>query len=282
MFYANISDAIGSTREMVKDTQVVADAYSYNAWGEDFYQLVPPGTNKVRNPYRFGGKHGYYTDDSTGLQLLGARYYDPLIGRFITQDPAQDGLNWYAYAGNNPVGNVDPTGMSWDDSETVRKIPIVGDLLRATDKFGETDAKYNMGQASGLEMFGAAAMWGVELGGAALGIEAVGKGIARSVVKGVAKKTLQGSVEKAVEKGVSTTAKSIYKENGHFTDEVAEIVKIAKQYKNKPMSKELANKICEQAKKAGISEARVEVGKIRGVANVEHFNLLNYHIMIGK
>jgi hypothetical protein len=41
---------------------------------------------------------------------LGARYYDPVTGRFITPDPSHDGLNWYQYAGNDPVSNVDPTG----------------------------------------------------------------------------------------------------------------------------------------------------------------------------
>lgn len=42
------------------------------------------------------------------------RYYDPDIGRFITQDPIGDGANWYVYADNNPVNAVDPTGLySW-------------------------------------------------------------------------------------------------------------------------------------------------------------------------
>lgn len=63
------------------------------------------------NPLRFVGKSGYYSDDDLGLDLLGARYYDPNIGRFITQDPIRDGLNWYAYCGNNPVMKVDLTGM---------------------------------------------------------------------------------------------------------------------------------------------------------------------------
>ncbi|HEY3415172.1 MAG TPA: RHS repeat-associated core domain-containing protein [Armatimonadota bacterium] len=39
--------------------------------------------------------------------MLGNRYYDPAIGRFISQDPAQDESNWYAYCGNNPLVAVD-------------------------------------------------------------------------------------------------------------------------------------------------------------------------------
>jgi len=33
------------------------------------------------------------------------------VGRFITEDPIRDGLNWYAYCGNNPANGVDPWGL---------------------------------------------------------------------------------------------------------------------------------------------------------------------------
>ena len=52
---------------------------------------------------------------NTGLIYMRARYYDPALGRFISEDPARDGGNWYAYAGGNPVGHVDPDGRSAED-----------------------------------------------------------------------------------------------------------------------------------------------------------------------
>jgi len=57
-----------------------------------------------------GGGFGYQTD-STGLQLLGHRWYDPLTGRFISKDPIGSGDNWYVYCENNPLVYADPTGL---------------------------------------------------------------------------------------------------------------------------------------------------------------------------
>jgi len=50
-------------------------------------------TGSTPNPYRFGAAWGYITDPSGFLQL-GARYYWPEVGRFISQDPIGDGMNW--------------------------------------------------------------------------------------------------------------------------------------------------------------------------------------------
>jgi len=59
-------------------------------------------------------------DPESSLYYLRARYYDPLIGRFISKDPVKGSLtlpqsqNPYAYAGNNPVNRSDPSGKFWD------------------------------------------------------------------------------------------------------------------------------------------------------------------------
>lgn len=67
------------------------------------------GGEAIDNPFRYNGQ---YTDEETGLIYLRNRYYDPEIGRFTQEDPAKDGLNWYAYCGNNPIAFVDPSGLT--------------------------------------------------------------------------------------------------------------------------------------------------------------------------
>ena len=71
--------------------------------------------NGVSGTFRFAGEQA---DDEFNLIFLRARYFDPRIGRFISADPFPgfkrdpQSLNKYAYAQNNPVGNVDPQGTS--------------------------------------------------------------------------------------------------------------------------------------------------------------------------
>jgi RHS repeat-associated protein len=95
------TDHLGSTRLVTDSTGAVVASYKFNPYGE---VDTHTGTDIK---YGFTGKEN---DADTGLTYFGARFYDPEIGRFITQDPAKDGLNWYAYCYNNPLGYVDPDG----------------------------------------------------------------------------------------------------------------------------------------------------------------------------
>jgi RHS repeat-associated protein len=82
----------------------------YDAFGN---QLATSGTWQTR--FDYGGGFGYQRDDESDYKLLGHRYYDPEIGRFLTRDSAKDGRNWYVYCDNNPVTKSDPDGERWRD-----------------------------------------------------------------------------------------------------------------------------------------------------------------------
>ncbi|WP_344748995.1 polymorphic toxin-type HINT domain-containing protein [Streptosporangium vulgare] len=67
-------------------------------------------------PFTDRGFLGKIEDDSTGLNYLSARYYDPSIAKFVSTDPLlsldkPQWLNPYSYGGNNPIGASDPTGL---------------------------------------------------------------------------------------------------------------------------------------------------------------------------
>ncbi|GIE53843.1 hypothetical protein Ani05nite_73770 [Amorphoplanes nipponensis] len=74
---------------------------------------VPLGMHIASNEGFLGAKR----DDASGFVPLGARLYDPVVGRFLSADPVLDladpqQSNGYAYAHNNPVTHADPTGLS--------------------------------------------------------------------------------------------------------------------------------------------------------------------------
>jgi len=98
------------------------------------------------------GFAGHRYDDSTGLIYMGARYYDPALGRFISPDPTvpepgnPQSLNRYSYVENNPVTFVDPYGLE--------KVIIVYGTYNDTNSFlAAAETQYqvalNAGYAAG-------------------------------------------------------------------------------------------------------------------------------------
>ncbi len=79
-------------------------------WKEDY---TPFGTETgdigdQSNHVKYTGKE---IDEETGLYYFNARWYDQNTGRFTSEDPIRDGMNWYVYCGNNPLRFIDPTGL---------------------------------------------------------------------------------------------------------------------------------------------------------------------------
>jgi RHS repeat-associated protein len=103
-----LNDIQGSAQVAVVAGTSVATRTYYNPYGDIRHGSAPPPTDH--------GFLGKVQDPTTGLNALGARYYDASLGRFISTDPAVDSsstqsLNPYAYGSNNPIVYIDPTGL---------------------------------------------------------------------------------------------------------------------------------------------------------------------------
>src|SRR6266536_286605 len=96
------ADGLGSIVKETSSTGTVTLTRTYDGFGN--LQL---GTVAG---YAFTGREW---DPETGLYYYRARYYDPKIGRFISEDPIgfEGGINFYAYVDNNPVRYTDPQGL---------------------------------------------------------------------------------------------------------------------------------------------------------------------------
>ena len=83
-----IYNAHGDVTGLTDSAGNMVREYEYGAFGME----VSKDSNDT-NPFRYCGE---YYDNETESIYLRARNYDPGIGRFTSEDPARDGLNWYA------------------------------------------------------------------------------------------------------------------------------------------------------------------------------------------
>jgi RHS repeat-associated protein len=83
----------------------VQTQYSY----EPFGNTTSSGLS-VSNPAQYTGRE----NDGTGLYYYRARYYDPVLGRFVSEDPIGflGGSNFYRYVSNDPSDLIDPFGLA--------------------------------------------------------------------------------------------------------------------------------------------------------------------------
>jgi len=113
LYLKNIqNDIIG----IVDETGNLVVEYTYDAYG-NIIKLVDTSNCDLStvNPFRY---RSYYYDKETGWYYLNSRYYNPIIGRFITMDGVEYlgasgtalSMNLFSYCENNPVNNVDLNG----------------------------------------------------------------------------------------------------------------------------------------------------------------------------
>lgn len=125
---------------------------------------------------------GHVYDADLGLTYMGARYYDPTIGRFYSDDPVgftrdnQASFNRYAYVNNNPFAYTDPTGeAAW----------FVPPIVVALREVAATGAESAIESTTGVS------------------VPLSTKSITKKAVEQVGRKAIQNSAKKNIKKQVS-------------------------------------------------------------------------------
>jgi len=105
------ADGLGSVTSLTDPTGAVAATYTYDSFG-----FMRESTGSATNWFRYTARQ---FDSSTALYYYRARYYDPMTGRFLSEDPIgfKGGINKYIYVRNDPVASNDPTGLLRDCDE---------------------------------------------------------------------------------------------------------------------------------------------------------------------
>ncbi|MCE9601742.1 MAG: RHS repeat-associated core domain-containing protein [Gemmatimonadetes bacterium] len=136
--YYFAQDLQGNITGVMDSIGNVQQAYLYTPYGE----ALPDGGTPVPDPYRFKGREW---DAEARLYFMRVRYYDPQLGRFISEDPIglAGGINPTAFVGSEPVNRADPTGrmcqlVGWTTTE-------IGGLTFATPIYDGTTCELDSG-----------------------------------------------------------------------------------------------------------------------------------------
>jgi RHS repeat-associated protein len=99
-----LTDHLGSTVALTDAAGAIVTSYTYEPYGA----TTQTGTASS-NPHQYTGRE----NDGTGLYFYRARYYDPQLMRFISEDPIglAGGVNSYAYVDGAPMSYSDPDGL---------------------------------------------------------------------------------------------------------------------------------------------------------------------------
>jgi len=103
-------DRLGSTRDLARSNGTLAAHYKFDTFGK----VLSGSSSTALTRYLFTGRE---LDPETGLQYNRARYYDPAVGRWISEDPlgfAAGDTNLSRYVGNGSTNWIDPTGLDID------------------------------------------------------------------------------------------------------------------------------------------------------------------------
>ncbi len=129
-----LADRLGSTRSIVDQSGAVQDRIAYDSFGN----IISESNPTFGDRFKFTGRE---FDRETGLYYYRARYYDPVTGEFVNEDPlgfAADDTNLQRYVGNDPVNSTDPLGL--------QSIASFGSLLSFVQSYAAFATSYGADQ----------------------------------------------------------------------------------------------------------------------------------------
>ena len=121
-------NGLGSVIALTDENGDLVETYSYNVFGTP---TIYDGdgdeisASAIGNPYMFTGRR---YDEDTGLYYYRLRDYNPVLGRFMQNDPIgyAGGINLYRYCHNNPTNFVDPMGRGRMRAPGLTLTPLIG------------------------------------------------------------------------------------------------------------------------------------------------------------
>jgi RHS repeat-associated protein len=105
--YYYTKDALGSVMALTDSTGSIVHEYKYSVFGE----IVSDSGDTIENPFTYTSRE---LDWETGLMYYRARYYDPGMGRFLSEERAEYfnvNSTLYSYVKNSPIYFTDPSGF---------------------------------------------------------------------------------------------------------------------------------------------------------------------------
>ncbi|WP_010503351.1 polymorphic toxin-type HINT domain-containing protein [Paenibacillus elgii] len=189
----------------------VLNQYTYDIWGNPLTV-----TEQVPQPFRYSGE---FWDNSSHLQYLRARWYDPSVGRFMSQDTYEGdinnplSLNLYTYVHNNPLRYTDPSGH-WIDGDYYlpeadqERLELLTKEYEYAQYYGASQSKLDEIHSRAQAIRDAAATSGVR--------EDEETGVILDAVGG-AGGLLKAAVKAGVKAGIKAATKSAIKECNCFT-----------------------------------------------------------------
>jgi RHS repeat-associated protein len=120
-------DHLGTPRILTDETGGVVEYLATDPYGLPYAVFGSDHITRTTSKSDFQYT-GHRALDGAGLVYMGARFYDPILGQFLSHDPAREFFSPYSYVGSNPFNRTDPTGADALD-DFIDALRIIGMIV---------------------------------------------------------------------------------------------------------------------------------------------------------